>query len=160
MEKLVDRGQFREDLYYRLNVFPILLPPLRERKDDILELAQYFLHKHALAYQKNVKMASSEATAALQSYEWPGNIRELENAIECAVIKMSGTTIEIDDLPSKIAAAAEKNPVMSVFDYTEREAVIAALKTFGNSVEGKKKAAAALKIGIATLYRKIHKYGL
>lgn len=159
LEAWVKKGQFREDLYYRLNVFPIVLPALRERKSDILELVRYFLHKHALSYSKKVQGISPEAEKVLQEYNWPGNIRELENAVECAVIKMSGSIVVLNDLPSKIAAGTAKGMPIA-FGNTEKQAIINALKLFGSSVEGKAQAASSLGISIATLYRKIRKYGL
>lgn len=158
LEEMVRTGQFREDLYYRLNVFPIILPALRERREDIVELADYFLHKNAKAYGRAVTGFSPEATGLLIRYNWPGNIRELENAVECALVRTAGTVIDKDDLPAKLRQEAmiSKRELSS----GEQESVAAALDTFGHSVEGKKLAAASLGMSIATLYRKIRKYSL
>ncbi|MEG6511723.1 sigma 54-interacting transcriptional regulator [Desulforamulus ruminis] len=159
LEEMILEGRFREDLYYRLNVFPILLPALRERKSDIMELAGYFMQKHARAYGKDIQSISAEAEEVLLQYNWPGNIRELENAMECAVIKTLGSTVEVRDLPPKIAVTSQSGE--SLLQHSaEKEEILKALKKYGGSVEGKAQAAASLGISIATLYRKIRKYGL
>src|SRR5262249_41575601 len=92
-------GRFREDLFYRLNVYPIPLPPLRERKEDLLPLALHFITKHGRELRKEVAGLSKEATELLQSYHWPGNVRELENVVERAVILCRGKVLTPDDLP-------------------------------------------------------------
>lgn len=99
LEKEVASGVFRSDLYYRLNVFPIFLPPLRERGPDILLLADYFVMKYAQEFAKNVKRVSTTAIDMLMSYHWPGNVRELENCVERAVLLTSGEAIEARHLP-------------------------------------------------------------
>lgn len=155
LEEMVKQGKFREDLYYRLSVFPILLPPLRDRREDIPELAAYFCRKHAGFYGKKVKALAPSAEKVLLAYHWPGNIRELENALERAVIRMNGDVVQAEDLPTKVVI--HKQPDAGSDEYT---AIKQALEQFGTSVEGKKQAAEALGIGIATLYRKIRKYNL
>src|SRR5437660_863522 len=102
LEKAVDDGTFRRDLFYRLSVFPISLPPLRERREDIHPLVIHFLEYYKQRTGRFVSGISKEALRALTSYDWPGNVRELENAIERAVIIAAGRQIEIDDLPSAI----------------------------------------------------------
>lgn len=160
LEAMIRAGKFREDLYYRISVFPITLPPLRERSDDIKGLAAFFYRKYADFYGKPVRMIAPEAVKMLEEYKWPGNVRELENAMECAVIKMSGTVIEINDLPAKVLPDTANQDRIGEWADSERERIIKALDTFGTSVAGKTEAAASLGIGIATLYRKIRKYGL
>ncbi len=98
LENMVEKGSFREDLYYRLNVLPVLIPPLRERVDDIEILSEYFLSKYAARNRKNIVGISAEAQEQLLSHSWPGNVRELENVIERAVIVSNGTQIETQDL--------------------------------------------------------------
>ncbi len=113
LEEMMTEGKFREDLYYRLNVVTIELPPLRERDNDALLLAEYFIKKFAGKFSKRkVKGLSCEAARAIARYPWPGNVRELEHAIERAVILAGGTIIEITDLPEKVAGyRLEKHPV-------------------------------------------------
>jgi transcriptional regulator with GAF, ATPase, and Fis domain len=94
----VAKGTFRQDLFYRLNVFPIELPPLRERKDDILMLVEYFVHRYASRAGKNIRLIDKTTLDLLQSYDWPGNIRELQNVIERSVILSSDDVFSVDEL--------------------------------------------------------------
>jgi two-component system response regulator HydG len=110
LESMVKDGSFREDLFYRLNVLPIKLPPLRERKNDIESLARYFVDKFNLRYKKQIKGLDSEALNALKSHRWPGNIRELENVLEHAFVLESGSLIRLESMPEKIRALAEDSP--------------------------------------------------
>lgn len=161
LEEQVKRGQFREDLFYRLNVFPLLLPALRNRQQDIIELAEYFLSRHAKCSGKGVISLTPRAGKALQKYAWPGNVRELENALECAVIRMAGKEIDLPDLPSKIRSEQSVAEIKGgPGELPEISAIRQALEIHGNSVQGKVIAAESLGISIATLYRKIHKYHL
>jgi sigma-54 dependent transcriptional regulator, acetoin dehydrogenase operon transcriptional activator AcoR len=157
LEGLVRDGKFRKDLFYRLSVFPIVLPALRDRKADITGLAESLLHKHALFYGKEIQAIAAESMDLLTAYNWPGNIRELENAMESAVLRMTGVVVEAEDLPAKIRAAGEADNVGAS---PEREELTQALQMFGTSVRGKKEAAASLGMGIATFYRKLKKYKL
>lgn len=167
LEELVKEGKFREDLYYRLNVFPIELPALRERPGDIMELAAFFLAKQVKSSGKKIGGFTAEAAQRMQKYKWPGNIRELENVVECAVIKTSTEVIDVDALPVKLTVDEQLyQPIQQEkishlpSDYTERQAIVDALNTYGQCLDGKKQAAAHLGMGIATLYRKIRKYGI
>jgi DNA-binding NtrC family response regulator len=167
LEQLVAAGQFREDLFYRLHVFVLELPPLRERKDDIRQLADCLLHKHAGTAAEGSRGFTDEAYKTLEQYDWPGNIRELENAVECTVIRAEGSAITKADLPVKIrgqagagSRQAKRLPAISPAEELERQAIAAALQLFGFTVEGKKQAAAHLGMGIATLYRKLKRYNL
>ncbi|MHC4501060.1 MAG: sigma-54 interaction domain-containing protein, partial [Planctomycetota bacterium] len=99
LEEQIEKALFREDLYYRINVFPIYLPPLRERKDDIMLLADYFLEKLAAANSKDIKRISTPAIEMLTRYHWPGNVRELENCIERAVLLCDGDVIRSEHMP-------------------------------------------------------------
>jgi two-component system response regulator AtoC len=164
----VNQKRFREDLYFRVAAFPILLPPLRQRKADILVLAEHFLRRFATGQSRGALRFSREALKLLYEYPWPGNVRELENVIQRAVVMAEGTEIREHDLPLAIQSYALPSPTPShsVFDPPEngaiqpmekvKEAAIRhALKlTGGNIVE----ASSRLKIGRATFYRLMKKY--
>jgi DNA-binding NtrC family response regulator len=158
----VARGAFRVDLYYRLKVVELPVPPLRERREDILPLARVLLADAALRMKSKIAGLSPGAADQLLRYRWPGNVRELENAMERAVALARGRRIEADDLPEEVRRAA---PLPSAatsegvrpLDEVEKEYVLAALKaTGGNQTQ----AARALRIGTATLYRMLKRYGL
>ncbi|EGO65413.1 sigma 54-interacting transcriptional regulator [Acetonema longum] len=158
LETMIQEGKFREDLYYRLSVYPLSLPPLRERQQDILLLARHCLQKHTRVYTSEVTGFSPAAIKLLQQYHWPGNIRELENVTECAVIRAAGQLIDIGDLPARITQPTPPALPAARAEPAEKQAITGLLETYGKSVEGKKQAAKALGIGVATLYRKIRKY--
>ena len=150
LEQELEEKRFREDLYYRLNVFPIFLPPLRERKTDILLLSEYFLEKYCKENSKKITRISSLAIDLLTSYHWPGNVRELENCIERAVLICNTDTIQATHLPPTLqridtteTVAYDHLSLTEQVDNFERELIIDALKkTRGN----KSKAAKYLKI--------------
>jgi DNA-binding NtrC family response regulator len=157
MKEAVASRQFREDLYYRLNVVNIELPPLRERKEDIPLLAQHFLKKFALDNHKEVTGFSPEATDFLLRYDWPGNIRELENAIERAVILAKKPIIELADLPQQKLVASQQISPEKNLKQVEKEHIRNVLaETKGNYTE----AARILGISRMTLYNKAKAYGL
>lgn len=157
LEELVKEGKFREDLYYRLNVFSIFIPPLRERRKDIAPLAHHFLSKFCTAMNKNVTKISDEAMNFMCNYEWKGNVRELENAIERAVVVGRDDTIELRDLPlnSKTVPDHEQEP----FTLSEIEKKYIERTLIQNNWNINK-CAGILGIERATLYNKINKYGL
>ncbi len=144
LEEAVEKAEFREDLYYRLNVFPIYMPPLRERRTDILLLADYFLEKYAKENQKNIGSFSRTTIDMLNQYHWPGNVRELENCIERAVLLCEENVIQGYHLPPSVQAVNEKDlsPDSSLEDAVEnmeRERMIDALKsTRGNMAKAAK----------------------
>ncbi|HLL54239.1 MAG TPA: sigma-54-dependent Fis family transcriptional regulator [Myxococcaceae bacterium] len=152
-------GRFRQDLYYRLRVIELKLPPLRERKDDILPLARNFLTDLAKRIGSKVSGFSPGAANQLLRYAWPGNVRELENAVERAVVLASGSRITEEDLPEEVSAAVpvsyHPGDVRSLGEM-ERDYILAVLHATGGN---KAKAAAQLKIGTATLFRKLKQYG-
>ncbi len=166
LEDMVAKGEFREDLYYRFNVIPINIPPLRERRDDILALLDYSREKFNELLDKQIKGYSPEARKELLSYEWPGNVRELENAIEYAVNMEAGEVIMVQSLPGKILTASSREEAghMEYQNFSlalmEKKTIMKALNYFGRSTAGKERASAVLGIGIATLYRKIKEYRL
>jgi len=162
LEKAVQQESFRADLYYRLNVIPVVIPPLRDRQDDIPLLVEHFLQ---LASEKSGsrKTMAKEAMELLKSYDWPGNVRELENVIERAVILQEEGEIEVDDLPDKVRnhSRERRKLVMDKAQMTleelEKEYLISVLEETNWQ---KKKASAILGINASTLYRKIQRYKL
>ncbi len=177
LERAADEGKFRRDLFYRLSVFPITLPALRERREDIHPLVIHFLEHYKQRTGRFVSGISKGALRALISYDWPGNVRELENAVERAVIIAAGRQIELDDLPSAIGNVASERQAMvrveraqaasegrntkleidvpSSMDEIERHAIEATLDyTSGD----KTRAARLLNIGRKTIYRKLEQY--
>jgi len=148
---------FREDLYYRLNVIPIYVPPLRERKGDIPLLAEAFLHKLCQEMNKNLRGFSAEALDWLQRYPWPGNVRELENAIERAVVLSDGDRLERSDLAFLSPPEEPLEPVGESLEEVEREHIRKVLERVGSN---KRCAADLLGIHRQTLYNKIKRYGL
>jgi DNA-binding NtrC family response regulator len=163
LEEDIRRGIFRRDLYYRLNVIAIYLPPLRERRDDIPLLAGAFLERTASQRGETQKQLSPSAHDALLNYSWPGNVRELENALERAVILTPGDLIEIDALPDRIMAPepvklVEERPVRNpTLETIERAYIMWVLQSEGGN---KSRAAEVLGIDPSTLYRKLSRYGV
>ncbi len=157
LKRAIATGEFREDLYYRLNVVTIELPPLRERKEDVPLLAQHFLNKFALENQKEITGFSPEATEFLLGYDWPGNVRELENAIERAVILAKDSLITVADLPQENISLARSAPIGKKLKEAEKNHILMVLsETGGNYSE----AARTLGITRMTLYNKAREYGL
>lgn len=158
LEDLVKQGKFREDLYYRLNVFSIIVPPLRERRSDIPILAYYFLNKFTTAMNKPVKNISKEAMDFLTNYDWPGNVRELENAIERAVVIGKESSIHVKDLPFHVSNnnIITENGEKSLASM-ESKYILQVLNENNWNIS---RSAAILEIDRVTLYNKINKYGL
>ncbi len=169
----IDKGNFRQDLYFRINTFTLNLPPLRERKEDILLLAQHFLDLHITRRGTEKKRLSQVAEQLLLSHNWPGNVRELRNAMERAVVLAAGSVVESEvlpdeirkkqgqptaslDLPQNPPAGAEDLPPITPLRELERAAIIETLSQLGNNVT---KTAKHLGISKATLFRKLKKYG-
>jgi two-component system response regulator AtoC len=157
MKKAVANGPFREDLYYRLNVVTIELPPLRERKEDVPLLAQHFLRKFAVENQKEITDFSPEASDFLLKYNWPGNVRELENAIERAVILAKNSYIDAADMPQENLQLVQSAPVGKSLEEVEKEHILNILKESGGNYS---KAARILGISRITLYNKAKAYRL
>jgi Nif-specific regulatory protein len=132
VERAVAEGTFREDLYYRLNVFTITLPPLRDRRGDVPALVEYFLEKFSAEHRRKARRASSGVIHALSQYSWPGNVRELENAVERAVVACEGSLIEERHLPRTIVSTAEPPPdrpatLAAAVEQLERQMIVGAL---------------------------------
>jgi transcriptional regulator with PAS, ATPase and Fis domain len=150
LKKEVERHRFREDLYYRLNVIPIALPPLRERKTDIPLLIAHFLREAAERYDRKPLEISARAMSLMMDYRWPGNVRELQNAIQFAFVKSGGQAIEPEDLPLELRQAADVCPRRGPSRKLDPDAVRRALARTGGN---KAKAAKLMGVGRATLYR-------
>ena len=151
------KGTFREDLYYRLNVIPILVPPLREREDDIPLLASYFLQKFSQERKKEVISFSSEVMETLLAHSWPGNVRELENVVEHAVIITKQEQVFIKDLPQYLLLKPLPTQEFATLQDYEKNLI---LKTLQETNWNKHKAAKKLNINRSTLYGKMKRYGL
>jgi DNA-binding NtrC family response regulator len=163
-------GRFREDLFYRLHVFPVRLPPLRERKEDIPLLAAHFLEKHARAFRREVEGIDPDALRALTGYPWPGNVRELENAIERAVAVTRGKRVALRDLPPEVKGLQEgslpaeelakmpfRDAVELARDRVSRDYLVALLREFEGNVT---QAAARAGMERESLHRLLKRYGI
>lgn len=162
LERAMESGHFRQDLYYRLNVFPLHIPPLRERKSDVLLLANYFVEKYSKANHKNVRRISTPAIDMIMSYHWPGNVRELENCIERAVILSDDNVLHGHHLPPTLQTAEAsgtniKETLQEKLDRLEREMIIDALK---DSRGNRAKAAKILGISERVMGLRVEKYGI
>jgi PAS domain S-box-containing protein len=152
----VEAGRFRDDLYYRLNVITIDMPPLRDRKEDIPMLCKHFLEKYSLKEGKHIQSLSSSAMQALLDHDWPGNVRQLENAISHAVILAQGSVVEGRHLPQFLKQMTEEPPSTSLAE-NERRLILAVLQECSWN---KHEAARQLQISRSTLYSKIRRYNL
>jgi formate hydrogenlyase transcriptional activator len=160
LEEMVAAGTFRTDLYYRINVFPIFVPPLRERSEDITALVHYFVHKLAARMKKRVESIPATALEALRAYPWPGNVRELENAIERAVILTSGTTLNSAPLMELKGLAPAAPSEDRTLEATEREAILRTLRDTNWVLGGPRGAAARLGLKRTTLQSRMRKLGI
>jgi formate hydrogenlyase transcriptional activator len=161
---MVQRGQFRSDLYYRLNVFPIRVPPLRERPDDIAVLTRHFVRKFATELGRAIVTIPAPTLQMLQAWSWPGNIRELENVIERAVILSPGETLLVPasafDTPNEGSRKPAAAPATTRYQDRERETILAALRAANGHVAGPEGAAARLGLKRTTLHSKMKKLGI
>ncbi len=160
LHELVTEGHFREDLYYRLNVINVTLPPLRKRPSDVPALAMHFLERYAKENEKRVARFSDDALALLANYPWPGNVRELENVVERAVVLADGESVEAHHLPAELSRITTENrapriPGSSMADI-ERYAILETLEAHGGSTS---RAADVLGISVRKIQYKLHEYG-
>jgi transcriptional regulator with PAS, ATPase and Fis domain len=162
LPQLIEEGKFREDLYYRINIVEIQVPPLRKRKEDILPLIEYYLDYFNRAYDRNIEGISSELKQILLNHDWPGNIRELRNVIERGVIFSSGTTLGTESIPRQYNIYLDED-AESTADLTDRyktlakDIIVEALQ----KADGKKaEAARLLKITRKTLYNRMKKLNI
>ncbi len=171
LKKMVEEGTFRSDLYYRLNVFPLRVPPLRERREDIPLLVRYFVQKFAVRLKRPITSIPAGTMAALQDWDWPGNIRELENVIERAVIVTTGDSLQVPALPTRPAPPPMPVPepagtivmpssALSTFEEGERNIILRALRDANGVIAGPEGAAARLGVKRTTLQSKMRKLGI
>jgi transcriptional regulator with GAF, ATPase, and Fis domain len=161
LEEEIRKGRFREDLFYRLNVFPITIPPLRQRKEDIPLLVDYFVAKFNKKTGKKIETVSKAALDVLQEYDWPGNVRELESIIERSVITSQGTGLHILDRFENSPKAGDKEAKDNkALADIERDHIYQALEKTGWRIEGKKGAAAMLGLNPSTLRGRMRKDGI
>ena len=163
LEKKVLEGEFRQDLFYRLNVIPLNIPPLRDRKDDIVILVDYLLDKCNVKLEKHISKIEDAVLEIFMNYQWPGNVRELENTIEYAVNMCGDSVIKCMDLPKRLKISGNilnnrENVGIIPIKELEKKEIQKALEYFGHSKQAITKAAEALELSRATLYRKIKEY--
>ena len=158
LEKAVEDGTFREDLFYRLNVFPIHSPPLRDRIDDIPLLVRHFVQKFGAKIRKKIDRIPKRTLKTLQDYHWPGNVRELENVIERALILSAGTSLVLDEAFFRRSRKSETLP--QTLPDMERLLIQNALKATVGVIEGHHGAAVRLNISPSTLRDRMKKYGI
>ncbi|WP_289141271.1 sigma 54-interacting transcriptional regulator [uncultured Brevibacillus sp.] len=165
LEEMVRTKEFREDLFFRMNVIPLYMPPLSERTEDIPVLMDYFLEKYSQMSEYSPLTFSPEVRRAFSSYHWPGNVRELENAIEYSVNMTMSSYIDMDSIlprirnacsaPQPVTAETDEQSLKNMLLDHEKQILIEMLKKYGHGLEAKRLIAAKLDIGLATLYRKI-----
>jgi DNA-binding NtrC family response regulator len=160
IENRIKEGKFREDLYWRLNVIEIKIPPLRERKDDIDILVKHFINKFSEEHKKNIKGIDKQALSQLIDYQWPGNVRELGNVIERAVVLAEGDYITPIDLPDKFKKAEQESEASTLKAYISDYEKSLLLKIYNSNNRNKEETAKALGIDLVTLYRKFKRYGI
>jgi DNA-binding NtrC family response regulator len=156
-EDAIKAGKLREDLFYRISAISVHLPPLRDRREDIIPLATAFLKRYDAQAGRNISGFSDPASEALRAFDWPGNVRQLQNEIQRAVLMCDGSTVEEKDLSVMSVANAKDNPDLTLMEAMERNTILQMLKdTNGNKLETAKR----LGIGRQTLYNKIKAYGI
>ncbi len=159
---MAEAGQFRQDLFYRLNVFPITVPPLRDRREDIPMLVRHFAQQFARRMKKPIETIPSETMERLTQYEWPGNIRELQNLIERAVILSSGSTLDVpvSALNGKRTEPQARDEEVRTLEEADRRHIVAALERSNWVVAGPNGAAARLGVKRSTLQFRMRKLGI
>jgi two-component system NtrC family response regulator len=159
IEQLVADGDFREDLYYRLNVVPLHIPPLRARRDDVPVLIEHFLGHFCQRHKRDPKQLTNEAVQVLTSHSWPGNIRQLRNLMERLVVTVSSDVIHTEDLPADMRSRLDHTPgtLAAAVEDAEKQAILSALSASDNHRE---KTAKLLDVSVRTLHYKMSRYGL
>ena len=163
LKAMVDENEFRADLYYRLHVFPLHVPPLRERREDIPLLTRYFVQKHAQRMGRNIETIPTSALDALTRYDWPGNIRELQNVLERSVILTNGSTLQCRHARSsskRLLPGSPRSPKFGGSQDSERDRIIKALEEAKGQVGGPDGAAARLGLKRTTLQSRMRKYNI
>jgi formate hydrogenlyase transcriptional activator len=159
LKEIVKNGTFRSDLFYRLNVFPLAVPALRERKEDMSLLVNFFLSKFGKKLGKEVRGVSQKSMERLLDYDWPGNVRELQNIVERAVVLAGGPVVQIDE-PMMRSGEAVQESTLDTLENAERNHILRALKETHWVVHGKKGAAEILGINPSTLRSRMEKLGI
>jgi DNA-binding NtrC family response regulator len=162
---MVKDGRFREDLYYRLNIIPIVIPPLRNRRDDIPSLVEFFIAKHSAAANRQINGLTASARNLVMSYSWPGNVRQLESAIERAILLCEGNEIQVEDLPVEIrqegTSASSFNfklpPEGISFEEVERSLITQAMEQTNWNIT---RSAKLLGLSFRTLQYRLEKFGI
>jgi transcriptional regulator with PAS, ATPase and Fis domain len=165
LETMVKDGRFREDLYYRLNIIPIVIPPLRNRRDDIPPLVDFFVAKHSASSNRQIQGLTASARNLVMSYSWPGNVRQLESAIERAILLCEGSEIQVEDLPVEIrqegtsaSAFNFKLPPEGIsFEEVERSLITQAMEQTNWNIT---RAAKLLGLSFRTLQYRLEKFGM
>lgn len=166
LEEMIEKKEFRSDLFYRLSVIPFYIPPLRERKEDLILLLHHFLDKYNLILGKQITGFTQEVQRKMLAYPWQGNVRELENAVEYAVNIATSNVIDSSFLSNRVNDYFKQNPGLTTGEAPltlaelEKSAIEGALKKFGNTRQAKEKAAESLGMSRSTFYRKIKELGL
>ncbi len=160
LDQMIEENTFRRDLYYRIAIMPMSIPPLREKKNDIKAIAEKFLSDLSMKYRKEIRL-NGNALKVLKEYDWPGNIRELKNIIEFTFSMAEGNEIKAEHLPINMKNNINENenilPLSEIVREAEQNYLKKVIEIYGDSVEGKKKAAKALNISLATLYNKLER---
>jgi transcriptional regulator with GAF, ATPase, and Fis domain len=168
LEEEIQKGRFRKDLFYRLNVFPVTIPPLRQRKEDIPLLVKFFAHRLSKRHGKGIRKVPNDTMKALENYSWPGNVRELINVIERAVIVSDGpelrlaeeiNVLPIDSAPEKVTQDKEKGETKGLAE-VERDHILNTLQETGWKVEGDRGAARLLGMNPSTMRARMRKLGI
>jgi transcriptional regulator with GAF, ATPase, and Fis domain len=160
LKEEVRAGRFREDLFYRLNVFPVTIPPLRKRADDIPQLVRFFTDKYSRKIGRQIETIPKAAMTALEEYSWPGNVRELEHVIERAVITTTGPVLQLADRLEPLMDSDETDTSLKDLAAMEREHIRRVLRETGWKIEGAKGAATILNLHPSTLRFRIKKLGI
>ena len=158
LEEEVRRGRFRQDLFYRLNVFPITVPPLRQRREDIPVMVQAFIERYSRKLGKQITSIQKETMKALQDYPWPGNVRELESILERAVILCPGPVLQLADKLEILSSPSSST--LRTLEETERNQILKILSETHWRIEGKDGTAAILGLHPSTLRARMHKLGI
>lgn len=161
LEQKVKEGSFREDLYFRINVIPLNIPPLRERKEDVTLLAQFFLQLYTGKFNKNISSIDEDVCYLIQAYPWPGNVRELSNAIEFAVNMEDSDSLSVESLPLSVKSynVDVKGDSQNI-DQMRTAILKKSLDKYGYGKKGKSQAAEIMGVSLATIYRWVKKYKL
>lgn len=161
LEEMMAKGEFREDLYYRINVIPMVIKPLRDRKEDLTVLCEHFIQLYNQQLNKNVQSLSDGFRQRLDDYMWPGNVRELQNIIEYGMSLTDASTLTEEHLSPRLKESKDNDDLDGFnLENIERRTILRCLQTSEDSVKGKERAAKALGIGMATLYRKLARYNI